>query len=558
MRLSRSGLVPLFVLTSAIATVGRAPGQCGASQLVTPPNYASDNGGGIGGAVYFTLDVTAPNGVSICGIAVNTSAFGPINATLYVHQSISDVTQLGAVNNAASDWCEVAGVSGTGNGSDQPSPCTIQNGTNSLDLPPGQYLIALGNGDFAHRYTAGTGCLPGNQCNSDPNVGFRGGQASNAFPGPTTLFAPRVFNGTIDYDVGVTPVTLSPCLKAGAAGTVGAGCGGGPAVVAELFGTWDLTDRMAQPATAHDVRIVGSGAGYAVDAVPGTTLLPPVAAPLGLDDDETTPLLPLGFDLGAFGMPCRDAISIDSNGCVWLGVEGASDFSETLGEFEGGEARLAPYWTDLQTGLAGGAGTVHVDQTPTETLVTWNGIALWGTVTAVTCQCSITASEIRFRYDATAAFANAGLVGITNGIGTSGTVSSDLTASTYVVTGGAPVALVATQTPSLGGALSLEVSRLPAGGLGAIQLDLGPPTAGVPLIGPLFAANCSNYLPSPVPVSLGLVVNADACQTYAASSSVPANPAFLCLPFAAQAAAFDFATNQVVTSNAIDAVTGNF
>lgn len=159
------------------------------NSLTTPPNFVSNNGGAVGGMVYFTLDVTAAGGVSLCGLDVNTSvgAGAPINGQVFLHQSITDVDLLDGTNNSETDWCLVGLITGTGNGQNMPSPCVVVNGTNSIDLPAGQYLLGIGNGDFDHDYTNGTGCNPGNQCIADANLGFRGGKGANVIYAASTL-----------------------------------------------------------------------------------------------------------------------------------------------------------------------------------------------------------------------------------------------------------------------------------------------------------------------------------------------------------------------------------
>ena len=51
-------------LSVAAAFAAGLSAQCGAFQLTTPPNFTSNNGGAIGGAVYFTLTVTSATGVT--------------------------------------------------------------------------------------------------------------------------------------------------------------------------------------------------------------------------------------------------------------------------------------------------------------------------------------------------------------------------------------------------------------------------------------------------------------------------------------------------------------
>ncbi|MCA8949783.1 MAG: hypothetical protein KDE27_09795 [Planctomycetes bacterium] len=542
------------LVLAAVALGGTAVAQCGSNQLTTPPNFISDNGGAVGGAVYFTLDVLNPGGIRICGIDVNTSTTGAaIRAGVYLHQSITDVNQLTTLNET--DWCVLGRLDGTANGVGVPSPCTVVNATQSIDLPAGQHLLAIGNGNIDHDYTNGTGL---NQVVADANLRFTGGKAANAiFAGP--LYSPRIANLRLHYDVGAP--SRSPCGVESSSSSVGTSCAGGAVTLCEQFdfgNPWDLSDEIANPMRTSDVLITAAAGAVTVTNVPGGTgIVPPIAPDLGLGDDETTGLIPLGFELSAFGV-CADAIAVDSNGCVWLGIVGISEFDESLTGFESQGARVAVCWNDFRSQSGGGPfGSIHVDQTATETLVTWNGVEIWGTNVPVTFQCSIRVNAITCRYLAASAFEDSALVGFHNGFATTGTTSYDITAGPVMATGGVGLTLACPQNPTLGGAMVLELDGVPTGGIAAVLATIGSAGVGVPLPQPLFAAGCTAHVPQNA-ASLGVILGGMPCNTYGFTIPIPNTASFAGLPFAAQGVGLDVVGNVFVTSNAIDALTGNF
>ena len=133
--------------------------------------------------------------------------------------------------------------------------------------------------------------------------------------------------------------------------TGGTACGGDAAQVYEVFGQnpFDLA--------ANDI-VFTAGVGQTTQSsAPGTAIVPPVAADLGLGDEENSSLLPIGFtcDLGTVSF---DAVSIASNGYVWLGGTGRADYSDTELEFVTEGPRVLPAHDDAD--LAGRPGAVEV------------------------------------------------------------------------------------------------------------------------------------------------------------------------------------------------------
>ena len=75
---------------------------------------------------------------------------------------------------------------------------TEVNLTTALQLTPGTYGIALESVGSGHLYTNGTAA---NQMVSDANIALSLGQATNV-PFTGNIFSPRVWNGSICYEVG--------------------------------------------------------------------------------------------------------------------------------------------------------------------------------------------------------------------------------------------------------------------------------------------------------------------------------------------------------------------
>lgn len=540
----------------ALALAGSAAAQCGTNQLTSPPNFVANNGSAIGGLAYFTLDVLSPGGVSICQVDVHTTATGAINGLVELHQSITDWNQLTGTNNTAADWCTIGCLAGTSNGGGVGSPMSIINGTSSIELPQGRYLLSVGNGNWNHLYTNGNGA---NQNISDGNLTFDGGKGANV-PYGATLLSPRVINATFHYDVNLS-TTPSPCGASCMESTCvssGTGCGvpGSAATVYENFSfnsPFDLG--------SNDLLFTAAGGTVGVVSAAGSAIVPAIGPDLGLGDDESSPLIPLGFSLDAFGI-CADAISVQSNGCIWLGAVGSGDFSQSVAEFESEQARLAPCWTDLRSLTGGGtSGTIHADVVlGAFATITFDRVEEWAAANPVTFQIVIRPASMLVRYDPATVYPVAELVGFHNGVSQVGTLGSDLNGGAVApVTGrlDSILDLACTAKPVIGGGLGMELSGLPAGGIGAVLAIIGVSSPGVPMPTPPFLAGCEVYIPQNAP-SLGLVISASSCRSYPFSIPVPNSNTWLNLPFAVQGAALDVNTSEFRTSQVLDTRVGNY
>jgi hypothetical protein len=158
--------------------------------------FASNNVGGIGGAVYFDLNVTNPSGITLTNIEVNTgiAAGSPLTLDLYTRSGSFTGT-----TSSSAGWTLVSSGVGIAAGIDLASSIDIAD----LNLAPGVTGFALHATNFDHRYTNGNGF---NQVFSNADLTFSGGAATNTLFAAGTPFSPRIFNGTFTYDVNAVPV----------------------------------------------------------------------------------------------------------------------------------------------------------------------------------------------------------------------------------------------------------------------------------------------------------------------------------------------------------------
>jgi len=171
--------------------------------------FASDNGGGAGGAVYFDVTVDA-NDIMVTSLDVNTFAAG--NAI-----SVEMWTRTGTASGFEEDpagWT-LAGTA-TGTSAAENSPSNVVFGTAiTLDANTTYGIALVMDGLNTHEYTTGDGS---NEAFSNADLSIALGQANNT-PFAPGLFAPRVWNGSINYDVtvisGATPYTVVAGLASG-------------------------------------------------------------------------------------------------------------------------------------------------------------------------------------------------------------------------------------------------------------------------------------------------------------------------------------------------------
>lgn len=429
-----------------------ASAQTGASCLPTINPFLSNNGGGVGGAVYF--DMTVNGAVTLTDMVMNYSATA--GTTVGVDVYTCPTSYVGNEGNSGA-WTLVSSGTGTSAGTDLRTVCTL---TTPALLTPGTYGVALVAVGSAHRYTNGTGA---NQNFSDPLLSLSLGAATNT-PFGGSPFSPRVANIEICYTPGSGFASHVP---------FGDGCGAGdPGSYYELFdGAGNPNDLSNTPG----LTAFWTGTSYVITPGAAPIVTPSATAiNLGAGDDTITQVTlpwPLQTQAGTIS-----DIFVSSNGYVSFTPTTSSDFTESVGELLGNaETRIACYWDDLNPSSASTLGGVFVEQDPANANlfhITWDQVVEFNASTTNTFQLSINAGGgYELKYGAMAALD--GLVGYSPGNGAADPGSTDLTAINGAIVLGddrRAVALAGVNRPVIGQTSTLETRDIPAGSISGFHI----------------------------------------------------------------------------------------
>lgn len=161
--------------------------------------FASNNGGRDNGAVFFDITVKRPGGIRFTELDLNISETTPGGVAVYVT----------SVGNSAfgnemfpGNWTLTSSGIGVGAGENMRTNVDITDFT----LGPGLYGWALvASGGWDHNYTNGDGT---NQRYSNSDLELLAGTAQNDPFSNATPFSPRVWNGTIHYELPPVPAPL--------------------------------------------------------------------------------------------------------------------------------------------------------------------------------------------------------------------------------------------------------------------------------------------------------------------------------------------------------------
>ncbi len=153
---------------------------------------AGGNAGNVGGAVYFDIDNTTSNPITITELGMNISAGSIVNVFTKSGTSAGFEANAGAWTLAGTADATVGPFSGPfpGNGTITPAPTSIV-------IQPGITGFALVTPTAQHNYTNGNGA---NQTFTDGTITINLGTASN-FPFTAPTFNPRVWNGSVAYEI---------------------------------------------------------------------------------------------------------------------------------------------------------------------------------------------------------------------------------------------------------------------------------------------------------------------------------------------------------------------
>ena len=298
-------------------------------------------------------------------------------------------------------------------------------------LPFGSHAIALWGSEISHRYTSGSATVPLVYANSD--LTLTAGAATNTQFGGVQ-FAPRVWNGNVYYDVGLT--TGFSCAYTE---DVGIGCNQGSTTWYEEFVSlpaFDLAGTLVSPVGVRATALGSSG--YVVLPSP-VQWVPPSGSPLS-DNDSATPgvlgpnefseplLLPFSFP---FAGGSTNVVHAAANGWILLDATANEDdlsvpsATSLLSQV----ARICPLWCPMDplanSAINPGCGVYYeVASNNQSVLITWFdvGDARLGPpvsgATSVNMQCALFNNgdfEFRFGPVVPAAGPGAAVVGWSRG-----------------------------------------------------------------------------------------------------------------------------------------------
>ena len=384
-----------------------------ASQSSLTTTFVSNNGGSVGGTVFFDLQVTNLAGITVKQLDINTVS---LQGELRVFVGASSYTGIAATPTA---WTQVAWGQIDPAGINNPTPVCLGSG---FYLPFGSYAIALQGVGISHRYTTPAAGVPLTYSNADVTIVT--GAASNTLFGGLQ-FSPRIWNGTVDYEVG--QISGSSCAYAA---SYGVGCNRGSTTWYEEFSSLAGFDLSLSATSPMAVQAIAAGPnGYIV--IPGLPLWRTPTTLAVHDNDQVNPgsigfaeiseplQLPFSFP---FPGGSTNVVHAIANGCLVLqqtssnfdaGVPGATTL---LGQYP----RLAPLWCYMDP--SGNASSnpasgiyFEVDTNTQEAFITWldvadarAGTAPAGTTT-VNVQCVLRSDgSFEFRYGTVVAGLGAG------------------------------------------------------------------------------------------------------------------------------------------------------
>lgn len=181
------------------------------TELVT--TFAAGNAGASGYAMNFDLNVTAADGIELCGLHLNVNV-ATAGAALTCDVFTRNGTYVG------NDLSPVGWSQATGTGTAEPvgTPTYVQLAT-PVYLSPGIHGVTLVLTGAGLAYTNGNGT---NQTYTNSDLTLTAGQVrTSLFNATSTLFTPRVFNGRLFYKTVNTGLSAYYTYGAGCAGSLG-------------------------------------------------------------------------------------------------------------------------------------------------------------------------------------------------------------------------------------------------------------------------------------------------------------------------------------------------
>ena len=196
-----SSIVGAAVALAAIVSIEIGLERKAAALSITT-TYGSSNHGDDGGGVFFDINVSNPNGLRFTQIASNIYNSAGVSGSLTVYATALGGTYVGNIPTIyvgntlnSSAWTSIA--SGVGTSSGEYNPTIID--VTDFVLSQGSYGILLDLGSsWGHAYTNGNGT---NQVYSNSDLTLTFGAASNNPFIETRVYSPRVWNGTLEYEI---------------------------------------------------------------------------------------------------------------------------------------------------------------------------------------------------------------------------------------------------------------------------------------------------------------------------------------------------------------------
>lgn len=200
--------------TAALLALALSAAAAQVSAATITTLFASNNGGAIGGGIYFDVSVFSPNGITIEKLAINTPDLGALSLNIYTRSGTAS-----GFEKSLTGWSLVSTGSGSGLGMNNPSSVEVTD----FVLGPGLWGIAMDADNFGWDYTNGTGFGGGgNQLFVNADLALIMGSAMNVPFVSGTVFGPRVWNGTIEYSANSPSFTVTEPAGLGLLGIAGA------------------------------------------------------------------------------------------------------------------------------------------------------------------------------------------------------------------------------------------------------------------------------------------------------------------------------------------------
>lgn len=543
-----------------------------AAQTTLSTGLTPNNGGNVGGGLYFNLQVNNTLTITAMDMWTGGASVAASNASweLWLGPStyVGNVATPGLwtlVGTTASTVLAAAGQQFLPGLAVTPVPQIA-----AVTLAPGNYGFAVKSVGCSNGYTNGVTCtsstIPGSCTNTlfqNADLVIRGGAAQNAFLSGG-VFQPRMFSGGITYTLGGSPITFAQREP------YGAGCYKNYRSFYEFFPSSANVDF-----SNTSMRLTFDGANNLYVATAGTTPIQPVTSTsLGHLDNSDIPItlansIPILFpNVGGTGT--TTTVTMNSNGYISLNGTVTPVNNPTIAAWlTGASARLGNHH-DFDPS-AGGTTHYDFDVATAAHLFTWLGVpdrAIAATSNSFQLACFAN-GDVEFRWGAMSVSGGGGwptLVGFTPGNNAADPGTIDITASLPFSTSGIdqpPLALASDVNPVLGATVNLSQTNVTGLSLGinfVTLSDLGPLSPGGLDLALIGAPGCVANVD--INTGAGYVVsNIPGVGTLTTPFPIPAGPlSIVGLSFYCQGVWLDATQNAggLITSNALRLKIGSF